>query len=86
MTFKSPLDLFSADIFTLILSFSSQALALDISARIDINTMAVFTSLPRARLTDVGSGALGSGAEEAESSVIIPHLPGSDQNDRGSSH
>lgn len=39
-----------------------------------------------ARLTDVVSGALGSGAREAESSVIISCRPESDQNDRGSSH
>ena len=39
-----------------------------------------------ARLTDVVSGVLGSGAREAESSVIISCRPESDQNDRGSSH
>lgn len=41
---------------------------------------------PSDRLTDVVSGALGSGAEEAESSVMIFSLPGSDWNDRDSSH
>lgn len=85
--FKIPyLVFFPTDRFTLILSSSSQALALDIFARIDINTMVVFMSPPISRLTDVVSRALGSGAEEAESSVIISCLSGSDQNDRGSSH
>lgn len=85
--FKLPhLVFFSTDRFTLILSCSSQALALDIFARIDINTMVVFMSPPISRLPDVVSRALGSGADGAESSVIISCLPASDQNDRGSSH
>lgn len=79
-------DHFSIDIFTPILSSFSQALALDIFASTDINTAGVFMSPPTARLTDVVSGALGSGAKGAESSVSISCLPPSDQNDRGSAH
>ena len=39
-------------------------------------THVVFTSPPSARLTDVVSGALGSGVRKTESSVIIPVAPG----------
>ena len=79
------LGLFPTDTFTPILSSSSQALTLDLSTRIDSNTCWVYTS-PNARLTDVVRGALGSGVRKAESSVIISCHPGSDQNDKGSSH
>lgn len=79
------LGLFPTDTFTPILSSSSQALTLDISIRIDSNTCWLYIS-PNARLTDVVRGALGSGVRKAESSVIISCHPGSDQNDRGSSH